>query len=77
MAMSPNDGRELWHKLIDGLRERGEAGRITGHWIVFGKHCSANYYLRLATHQQGSDGDWLYETMKQESATEFPFLFVD
>jgi hypothetical protein len=39
---------------IEGHRARAERG-LTGDWIIFGKHEGRNYYLALATHEEGED----------------------
>lgn len=77
--------------VYDGYRERtrqGEAARVrecppgekrgrglTGDWIIYGKHEGQNYYLDLATHQEGKQPEALYEKLRKGCATEFPFLF--
>jgi len=63
------------HRLIfDGYKDRAERG-LTGDWIIFAKHSGRNYYLDLATHEEGHDSQQLYEKIRQGSAAEFPFLF--
>lgn len=63
------------HRLVfDGYKDRAERG-LTGDWIIFAKHAEKNYYLDLATHEEGHDPQQLYERLRQGSAWEFPFLF--
>jgi hypothetical protein len=46
--------RILANKFIIGaLEERSLDRRITGDWIIFAKHNGENYYLDLATHDEG------------------------
>jgi hypothetical protein len=50
-------GDLLVHRLvIDGHRERHEAGRVTGEWIVFAKRDAGNIYLTLASHNEADEG---------------------
>jgi hypothetical protein len=65
------------HRLVvEGYRDRARRG-LTGDWIVFGKHGGLNYYLALATHEEGkgSNAIQLHRKLQQGSAAEFPFLF--
>ena len=66
------------HFVLGALQERSDAQRMTGDWIIFAKHEDRNYYLDLATHEEGEPGDradQLFEKLKQGSSLEFPFLF--
>jgi hypothetical protein len=64
--------------VMDALKDRAVQSRLTGDWIVFGKYAGQNYYLRLATHKQGTtDPEGLFQMLKTGSAAEFPFLFKD
>jgi hypothetical protein len=63
------------HRLVvDGYKDRAERG-LTGDWIIFAKHAGRNYYLDLATHEEGRASQQLYEKIRQASGAEFPFLF--
>jgi len=65
------------HRLaIDGYADRAERG-LTGDWIIFAKHEGLNYYLALATHEEGEPArvHRLYEKLRQGGAVDFPFLF--
>jgi hypothetical protein len=63
----------LPHRLvIDGWKDRTSFG-LTGDWIIFGKHGGANFYLDLATHDEGDDA--IMTKLHRGCATEFPFLF--
>lgn len=84
VAEEPGHDPDLWPKLLahqfmmGALEERSAAQRMTGDWIVFAKHEGQNYYLDLATHEEGEPGDCanrLFEKLKQGSSVEFPFLF--
>lgn len=54
-----------------GKRERG----LTGDWIVYGKHAGENYYLDLATHEEGKRPKQLMEKLWRGCAAEYPFIF--
>src|ERR1051326_5200382 len=44
----------LAHRLgVEGFHNRSRRIALTGDWIVFGKHSGQNYYLALATHEEG------------------------
>lgn len=68
-------GIVAYRMVVDGYTRRAKRG-LTGDWIIFGKHAGRNYYLDLATHQEGSEPERLYEKLRQGGAAEFPFLFV-
>lgn len=63
------------------IREYGEGARrgggLTGDWIIYGKHEGANYYLDLATHEEGSKerAASLYDKLRKGCFAEFSFLF--
>ena len=74
---------ELWQKWLAyqigmvGLDERVKVCRMTGDWIIFAKHEGQNFYLGLATHDEGHDDPGaLYQKLRGGSAFEFPFLFT-
>jgi hypothetical protein len=71
--------RELIHRfIIGGLRERADTRRLTGDWIIFAKHKGQNYYLDLATHEEGNgpvSSEHLMQKLRAGSRAEFPFLF--
>lgn len=50
-----------------------EAERLTGEWIVFGKHEGLNYYLTLATHDKTTH-DHERQLIENICYREFPFL---
>jgi uncharacterized protein (DUF2267 family) len=64
-----------YHFVLDGYADRAANQRLTGDWIIFGKHDGANYYLDLAMHEEGTRPDRLLEKLRAGSAAEFPFLF--
>lgn len=44
---------QLVHRLImGGFEERAERG-LTGDWLIYSKYNNENYYLDLATHEEG------------------------
>jgi hypothetical protein len=72
---------EVWQRMfahrfvLDGYADRATNQRLTGDWIIFGKHDGANYYLDLATHEEGRQPERLLEKLRAGSAADFPFLF--
>lgn len=62
--------------VLSGFEERAKRG-LTGDWLIFAKHNGMNYYLDLATHEEGIDDNAhvLFEKLKNGSRAEFPFLF--
>lgn len=67
---------EIVHRLVlTGIDDRAGSGRITGDWIVYGKHEGLNYYLALATHEQAFDPDAFLDFLKVHAADDFPFIF--
>jgi hypothetical protein len=63
------------HRLaIEGYEARAKRG-LTGDWIIFAKHEGKNYYLDLASHEEGHDPERLYVKLRRGSAAEFPFIF--
>lgn len=73
---------ELWqaylaHRLvIGGFEERAQRG-LTGDWIIYAKHDGANYYLDLATHEEGEPehAEQLSKKLRDVCSAEFPFVF--
>lgn len=65
----------VYELVIDGYFSRRAARRITGDWIVFARHGGKNYYLDLATHDEGKDPAALYLKLRRGSQAEFPLLF--
>lgn len=68
--------RVLAHRFVlNAYADRAGDQHLTGDWIIFGKHEGANYYLDLATHEEGNEPERLLEKLRAGSAAEFPFLF--
>lgn len=68
----------LAHRLVvEAFEDRAGAQRLTGDWIIYGKHEGSNYYLDLATHEeaQAYGDEKLLDKLRAGSAAEFPFLF--
>ena len=64
--------RVLPHRfMLDGYTDRATHQRLTGDWIIFGKHDGANYYLDLATHEEGTQPERLLEKLRAGSAPSF------
>jgi hypothetical protein len=66
----------LSHDFMLGYQWRSAASELTGDWVIFGKHQDKNYYLDLATHEEGNDPHRLYSKLRAGSEAEFPFLFL-
>ena len=79
--LSKTHGNDNWqgalvHKLVhDGFRDRANRG-FTGDWIIYAKYEGSRYYLDLAAHEEGADGERLYQKLRHGSFAEFPFLFA-
>jgi hypothetical protein len=55
--------------------EREGNCKLTGEWIVFAEHGGKKYYLTLAPHSLGKEGDQrLFDEIKERGYTKFPFL---
>ena len=64
---------KLTHEIFTGALEKREAqDKLTGEWIVFGKHEGQNYYLCIATHDTGDQ--IIYAQVKSACFRQFPFL---
>ena len=63
--------------IFKGSEDQAKRG-LTGDWIIFGKHEGKNYYVALATHEEGkpANAPRLFEKIKRGSEAEFPFLFT-
>ncbi len=67
----------LTHRLVlGGYEERASRG-LTGDWIIYGKHSGSNYYLDLATHEEGvgEEAPKLLDKLRNGCRSEYPFLF--
>ncbi|OJB16921.1 hypothetical protein BGV53_16815 [Burkholderia ubonensis] len=67
----------LVHRLlVGGYEERAQRGLI-GDWIIYAKHEGANYYLDLATHEEGEQehAEQLSKKLRDGCFAEFPFVF--
>lgn len=69
--------KRLAHELVMGAMGDREKRGLTGDWIIYAKHEEKNYYLDLASHDEGtsSNSSALYQKLKVGCAAEFPFLF--
>lgn len=66
---------KLAHKLtVGGYEDRIQHG-LTGDWIIYAEYEGANYYLDVASHQEGKDSQVLFEKLRSGCETEFPFVF--
>jgi hypothetical protein len=80
VARTCGNDPDLWPKMVthklffDGLPKRTARG-LTGDWIIFAKHAGKNYYLDLATHEEGRNPQRLYQKLRSGGFAEFPFLF--
>jgi hypothetical protein len=67
----------LAHQLVvGGFTDRAERG-LTGDWLIYAKYENRNYYLDLATHEEGvaDQANTLFKKLKNGCQSEFPFLF--
>lgn len=82
VAQEHGDNFDRWvgnltHRLvIDGYEERAKRG-LTGDWIIYAQHEGMNYYLDLATHEEGvgARANDLARKLRDGCEAEFPFLF--
>jgi len=82
VARDYGDDPDVWQKVlahrmsIEAFEDRAKRG-LTGHWLIFAKHEGANYYLDLATHEEGQKENAcaLKTKLIDGSRAEFPFLF--
>lgn len=76
------DDPDIWPSVlahratVEAFEDRAKRG-LTGHWLIFAKHEGINYYLDLATHEEGvkEKAHALKEKLINGSQAEFPFLF--
>lgn len=68
---------DLVHRLVVGGYEERAARGLTGDWIIYAKHAGANYYLDLATHDEGvaEHAEQLAHKLRSGCFAEFPFVF--
>ena len=82
VARDYGDDPDIWpnvlaHRMtIEAFEDRAKRG-LTGHWLIFAKYEGVNYYLDLATHEEGlkENVHALKEKLINGSKAEFPFLF--
>ncbi|HNS56981.1 MAG TPA: hypothetical protein PKO34_08000 [Smithellaceae bacterium] len=60
--------------VVEGFKERCKFG-MTGHWIIYSQYKGQNFYLDIATHEEGKNPDQLYEKLRKGCDAEFPFIF--
>jgi len=67
----------LAHELVfGGFEARAKRHRITGEWLIFAEHAAEKYYLCIATHSGGREGDKkIYDLIVSTCGNEFPYLF--
>ncbi len=64
---------EIAHRVsIEAFQERAGEDRLTGEWIIFGKQDGKNYYLSVATHDEGDDV--IFSRIQQYCMPQFSFL---
>lgn len=65
----------LTHRLVvEGFEDRASRG-LTGDWIVYAKHEEQNFYLDLATHNEGRQPEQLLQKLRNGCYAEFSFIF--
>ena len=58
------------------FEDMNRAKSFTGDWIIYAKHNNENYYLMICAHpEKGEDTDPIYENIKDNCRSQFPFLF--
>jgi len=86
VAKEAGNDPDLWPKLlahrlvVEGYEDRASTDGgygLTGDWIVYGKHDGKNYYLDLASHEEGQNALALYRKLRNGCYAEFPFVFSD
>lgn len=71
--VTQEDVASLAHDAVHGNWQRmASAAELTGEWIVYAQHDSANYYLYLGRHASGDD--YLRSQIDAICCQEFPFL---
>lgn len=61
---------------IAGFDARARRRKMTGEWVIFGKHKEKNHYLCIANHSKSNKDDkQLHTVVKYFCECEFPFLF--
>lgn len=69
-------GRLAHHLVITAYEERATRKKLTGEWLIFGKHKGKNYYLAAVRHSSTTQGDEeIHATLKHYCADEFPAIF--
>lgn len=64
---------QIAHRVsIEAFQERANANRLTGEWIVLGKQEGKNYYLSVASHDEGDEV--IFERLKRYCADELALL---
>lgn len=82
VAKAHGNDPDKWHGILtdrlvmEGFKERHEKG-LTGDWIIYAQHNCQNFYLDIATHEEGKKPDQLYEKLRNGCASEFPFSFTN
>lgn len=82
IAAEDGDNPDVWpgrlvdHLVVKGFNERAQRG-LTGDWIVYAKHEGKNYYLDLASHEEGLElnAEALLQKLRNGSQVDFPFAF--
>jgi hypothetical protein len=83
VAREHGDDPERWinhltHRLVVGGFEERTVRGLTGDWIIFAKHAGANYYIDLATHEEGTGerAKRLANELRSSCLAEFPFVLT-
>lgn len=76
-----NNGKLLDEKLIGEMahiytigawESRAERKALTGHWLIYAEYEGRNYYLSIATHDEGDEQ--IYQKIQTVCFKEFEFL---
>jgi hypothetical protein len=64
---------QIAHRVsVEAFQERAGADRLTGEWIIFGKNNGNNYYLSVASHDEGDDV--IFNRIKSNCLSQLTFL---
>ena len=70
-------GRLTHQFTIGGFKARAQRKKMTGEWIIFGRHEGKNHYLCVAKHSTSKESDEeIYAGIKYFCELEYPFLFT-
>jgi hypothetical protein len=68
--------QEVAQRFVDGIFDRANNRGLTGDWIIFARQYEKNYYLDVATHEQGrsDSAHVLAKRLREMCSAEFSLL---